>query len=115
VHSKSWGYLQEDGTFDGMIGTLVRKEVDVGGTSILCRAERHEGKIISHLIFLLSLHNFHHCIAVPFSHSTDIISSFFSDRCFLCLLQVFLLISLICFRLSKGNVLCCITLRQGKK
>lgn len=67
----------------------MRREVDVGGTSMLFRAERHEGKIISHLIFLLSLHNFHHCKAVPFSHSTDIISSFFSDRCFLCLLQVF--------------------------
>ncbi|XP_070509108.1 ionotropic receptor 75a-like [Chironomus tepperi] len=40
--SKSWGYLQEDGTFDGMIGMMVRKEVDVGGTSMFLRSERHE-------------------------------------------------------------------------
>jgi hypothetical protein len=37
--------MQENGTFDGMIGMLVRKEVDVGGTSMFLRSERHEGNI----------------------------------------------------------------------
>jgi hypothetical protein len=50
MHTKSWGYKQEDGTFDGMIGALVRKEADVGGSSIFFRAERHEGKIIFHFL-----------------------------------------------------------------
>jgi hypothetical protein len=42
--TKSWGYKQADGSFDGMIGALVKKETDVGGSSIFFRAERHEGE-----------------------------------------------------------------------
>lgn len=40
VHrTNSWGYLK-NGTFDGMIGALVRKEIDVGGSPIFFRSER---------------------------------------------------------------------------
>lgn len=40
VHrTNSWGYLK-NGTFDGMIGALVRKEIDVGGSPIFFRTER---------------------------------------------------------------------------
>lgn len=37
--TNSWGYLK-NGTFDGMIGALVRKEIDVGGSPIFFRLER---------------------------------------------------------------------------
>lgn len=37
--TNSWGYLK-NGTFDGMIGALVRKEIDVGGSPIFFRSER---------------------------------------------------------------------------
>ncbi|XP_055325553.1 uncharacterized protein LOC129579470 [Sitodiplosis mosellana] len=37
--TNSWGYLK-NGTFDGMIGSLVRKEIDVGGSPIFFRSER---------------------------------------------------------------------------
>lgn len=37
--TNSWGYLK-NGTFDGMIGALVRKEIDVGGSPIFFRIER---------------------------------------------------------------------------
>ncbi|KAG5677986.1 hypothetical protein PVAND_007698 [Polypedilum vanderplanki] len=40
-HTKSWGYLQDDGSIvDGMIGALRRKEVDVGGSALFFRVER---------------------------------------------------------------------------
>ena len=39
--TKSWGYLKNN-TFDGMIGALVRKEIDIGGSPIFFRQERHE-------------------------------------------------------------------------
>lgn len=39
--TNSWGYLR-NGTFDGMIGALVRKEIDVGGSPIFFRLERAE-------------------------------------------------------------------------
>lgn len=35
----SWGYLK-NGKFDGMIGALVRREVDIGGSPIFFRIER---------------------------------------------------------------------------
>lgn len=38
--TKSWGYLR-NGTFDGMIGALRRKEIDIGGTPMFFRQERH--------------------------------------------------------------------------
>lgn len=37
--TNSWGYLK-NGTFDGMIGALVRKEIDVGGSPAFFRIER---------------------------------------------------------------------------
>lgn len=37
--TNSWGYLR-NGTFDGMIGALVRREVDIGGSPIFFREER---------------------------------------------------------------------------
>lgn len=37
--TNSWGYLK-NGTFDGMVGALVRKEVDIGGSPIFFRLER---------------------------------------------------------------------------
>lgn len=37
--TNSWGYLK-NGTFDGMIGAMVRKEIDVGGSPIFFRSER---------------------------------------------------------------------------
>lgn len=37
--TNSWGYLK-NGTFDGMIGALVRKEIDIGGSPIFFRLER---------------------------------------------------------------------------
>ena len=40
----SWGYKQKNGNFDGMIGALVNRETDVGGSSIFFRQERHEGE-----------------------------------------------------------------------
>lgn len=39
LRTNSWGYLR-NGTFDGMIGALVRKEIDVGGSPIFFRLER---------------------------------------------------------------------------
>lgn len=36
----SWGYVKSNGTFDGMIGALVRKEIDIGGSPIFFRNER---------------------------------------------------------------------------
>uniref|UniRef100_A0A182QC33 Ionotropic glutamate receptor L-glutamate and glycine-binding domain-containing protein n=1 Tax=Anopheles farauti TaxID=69004 RepID=A0A182QC33_9DIPT len=38
--TKSWGYLR-NGTFDGMIGALARREVDLGGSPMFFRTERH--------------------------------------------------------------------------
>ncbi|XP_058835188.1 uncharacterized protein LOC131692250 isoform X1 [Topomyia yanbarensis] len=38
--TKSWGYLR-NGTFDGMIGALARREVDLGGSPMFFRQERH--------------------------------------------------------------------------
>ncbi|XP_038117047.1 uncharacterized protein LOC6042858 [Culex quinquefasciatus] len=38
--TKSWGYLR-NGTFDGMIGALSRREVDLGGSPMFFRQERH--------------------------------------------------------------------------
>ncbi|KFB48063.1 hypothetical protein ZHAS_00016033 [Anopheles sinensis] len=38
--TKSWGYLR-NGTFDGMIGSLSRREVDLGGSPMFFRQERH--------------------------------------------------------------------------
>ncbi|XP_035787889.1 uncharacterized protein LOC118464557 [Anopheles albimanus] len=38
--TKSWGYLR-NGTFDGMIGALSRREVDLGGSPMYFRQERH--------------------------------------------------------------------------
>lgn len=35
----SWGYLK-NGKFDGMIGALVRKQADIGGSPIFFRIER---------------------------------------------------------------------------
>ncbi|XP_059225312.1 uncharacterized protein LOC106093890 [Stomoxys calcitrans] len=37
--TSSWGYLK-NGKFDGMIGALVRKQVDIGGSPIFFRIER---------------------------------------------------------------------------
>jgi glutamate receptor, ionotropic, invertebrate len=36
----SWGY-KKNNSIDGMIGSLMRKEVDVGGSPIFFRLERH--------------------------------------------------------------------------
>ncbi|XP_049289343.1 ionotropic receptor 75a-like [Anopheles funestus] len=38
--TKSWGYLR-NGKFDGMIGALSRREVDLGGSPMYFRQERH--------------------------------------------------------------------------
>uniref|UniRef100_A0A182N213 Ionotropic receptor 75a N-terminal domain-containing protein n=1 Tax=Anopheles dirus TaxID=7168 RepID=A0A182N213_9DIPT len=38
--TKSWGYLR-NGKFDGMIGALARREVDLGGSPMFFRTERH--------------------------------------------------------------------------
>ncbi|XP_050094104.1 ionotropic receptor 75a-like [Anopheles aquasalis] len=38
--TKSWGYLR-NGTFDGMMGALSRREVDLGGSPMYFRQERH--------------------------------------------------------------------------
>ncbi|XP_058456816.1 uncharacterized protein LOC131434178 [Malaya genurostris] len=38
--TNSWGYLR-NGTFDGMIGALARREVDLGGSPMFLRQERH--------------------------------------------------------------------------
>ncbi|XP_053663973.1 ionotropic receptor 75a-like [Anopheles marshallii] len=38
--TKSWGYLR-NGKFDGMIGALSRREVDLGGSPMFFRQERH--------------------------------------------------------------------------
>ncbi|XP_052873622.1 ionotropic receptor 75a-like [Anopheles cruzii] len=38
--TKSWGYLR-NGSFDGMIGALSRREVDLGGSPMFFRQERH--------------------------------------------------------------------------
>ena len=35
----TWGYLK-NGKFDGMIGALVRKQADIGGSPIFFRIER---------------------------------------------------------------------------
>ncbi|XP_055610964.1 uncharacterized protein LOC129757700 [Uranotaenia lowii] len=43
--TKSWGYLR-NGTFDGMIGALARREVDIGGSPCFFRQERH--RVISY-------------------------------------------------------------------
>lgn len=37
--TSSWGYLK-NGKFDGMIGALVRKQADIGGSPIFFRIER---------------------------------------------------------------------------
>lgn len=31
--SNTWGYLTENGSWDGVIGQLDRKEIDIGGTT----------------------------------------------------------------------------------
>lgn len=35
----SWGYLR-NGSFDGLVGALQRKESDIGGTSVFFRRDR---------------------------------------------------------------------------
>ncbi|XP_055623222.1 uncharacterized protein LOC129766660 [Toxorhynchites rutilus septentrionalis] len=40
MRTKSWGYLR-NGKFDGMIGALSRREVDLGGSPMFFRQERH--------------------------------------------------------------------------
>nr|CAH7761474.1 unnamed protein product [Callosobruchus chinensis] len=37
---KSWGYLKEDGTFDGLVGELQRKQVDYGSSPLFVRVDR---------------------------------------------------------------------------
>ncbi|XP_045777707.1 ionotropic receptor 75a-like isoform X1 [Maniola jurtina] len=37
--TNSWGYLR-NGSFDGMVGTLQRREADIGGTPIFYRSDR---------------------------------------------------------------------------
>nr|XP_008196050.2 PREDICTED: glutamate receptor ionotropic, delta-2-like isoform X2 [Tribolium castaneum] len=38
--SKSWGYTNEDGTFDGMVGALERKIIDFGSSPLFLREDR---------------------------------------------------------------------------
>nr|CAI5819932.1 unnamed protein product [Callosobruchus analis] len=37
---KSWGYLKKDGTFDGLVGQLQRKQVDYGSSPLFVRVDR---------------------------------------------------------------------------
>ncbi|CAH1991297.1 unnamed protein product [Acanthoscelides obtectus] len=39
VH-KSWGYLQKDGTFDGLVGQLQRRQIDYGSSPLFVRVDR---------------------------------------------------------------------------
>lgn len=40
-HSLSWGYPR-NGTFNGMIGYLIRGQAEIGGSPGFFRIERHE-------------------------------------------------------------------------
>lgn len=53
--TNSWGYKQNDDTFDGMIGSMMRREVDIAGSPMYFRTERHEGlEIIFHETLIFS-------------------------------------------------------------
>lgn len=39
TRTNSWGY-SHNGTFDGMVGALERREVDIGGSPVFIREER---------------------------------------------------------------------------
>ncbi|KAJ8924530.1 hypothetical protein NQ315_007328 [Exocentrus adspersus] len=40
--SRSWGYKQKDGSFDGLVGALQRKQVDYGSSPLFFRSARME-------------------------------------------------------------------------
>lgn len=40
MRAKSWGYLRENGTFDGMLGDMIAGRVDLGATPLQFKEER---------------------------------------------------------------------------
>ncbi|CAH1113584.1 unnamed protein product [Psylliodes chrysocephalus] len=40
--SKSWGYITSDGSFDGLVGALQRKQIDYGSSPLFVRTDRAE-------------------------------------------------------------------------
>lgn len=57
--TNSWGYKQNNDTFDGMIGSMMRKEVDIAGSPMYFRTERHEGlEIIFHETLYFVINNY---------------------------------------------------------
>lgn len=37
--TRSWGYLR-NGTFDGMVGALIKGQADIGGSNLFFRSDR---------------------------------------------------------------------------